>query len=98
MNAVDKAVEQFRTLLEEQIARAAALIGKDGWGYKRFTGKLLREGMIDFVGSDAHNTSDRACHIGKAYTHVVRKIGKNEADRIFIQNPAEIVRAAAERS
>jgi tyrosine-protein phosphatase YwqE len=54
--------------------------------------------MIDFVGSDAHNTSDRACHIGKAYTHVVRKIGKNEADRIFIQNPAEIVRAASERS
>jgi protein-tyrosine phosphatase len=91
-------VEELRDIGAYIQVNADALIGKDGWGYKRFTGKLLREGMIDFVGSDAHNTSDRACHIGKAYTHVVRKIGKNEADRIFIQNPAEIVRAASERS
>ena len=90
-------VEELRDMGAYIQVNADALIGKDGWGFKRFTGKLLKEGMIDFIGSDAHNISDRACHIGKAYARVARKIGKSEADRIFIHNPAEIVSAAYER-
>lgn len=70
---------------------ADALIGKDGFGLKRFTGKLLKNDLIDFIGSDAHNTSDRSCKIGRAYDFVCRKKGKEEADRIFIENPTVIL-------
>ncbi|MDO4804407.1 MAG: capsular biosynthesis protein [Lachnospiraceae bacterium] len=71
---------------------ANALIGKDGWGWKRFTGKLLKNNLIDFVGSDAHNTSDRTCNIKKAYDLVAKKAGRDTADRIFIENPYKIVK------
>ncbi len=85
-------VDELRDMGAYIQVNADALIGKDGWGFKRFTNKLLKEDMIDFVGSDTHNLSDRACHLDRAYRHVAKKAGKNEADRIFIQNPADIVR------
>lgn len=91
-------VDELRAMGAYIQVNADALIGKDGWGYKRFTAKLLKNEMIDFIGSDAHNTTDRACHLGKAYRRVAGKLGKAEADRIFIQNPSAIVEEAAGRS
>lgn len=91
-------VEELRDMGAYIQVNANAVIGKDGWGYKRFAAKLLKEDLIDFIGSDTHNLSDRACHLEKAYRMVARRCGQDEADRIFIRNPAMIVSEAARRS
>ena len=73
-----------------------ALIGKDGWGFRGFSRKLLKNDLIDFVGSDTHNRTSRACYLDKAYRYVSRKLGADEADRIFIDNPMKIIEAGVQ--
>ena len=75
---------------------ADALIGKDGWGFRGFSRKLLKNDLIDFVGSDTHNRTGRACHLEKAYRYVSRKLGNDEADRIFIGKPMKIIEAVVQ--
>ena len=58
---------------------------------KRFASKLMKEGLLSYVGSDAHNTRDRATHIGEARAYIERKAGESYARRLFEKNPQRIV-------
>ena len=66
---------------------ANSILGIDGFGMKMFCRKMLKKGLVDFIGSDAHNTSDRGTHIGECADFVERKYGSHTARRIFIHNP-----------
>ncbi len=55
--------------------------------------KMLREGRIQFIGSDCHNTADRAPHSGKALGTIEKKLGSDAVleyisfgNELFLQN------------
>lgn len=71
---------------------ADSIIGTYGFKMKRFCKKLLKEDLVDFVGSDAHNMKNRPPKIGKCADYIAKKFGTETRDKIFTNNPAEIVK------
>lgn len=58
----------------------------------KFSKKLLKERLIDFVASDTHcNKKRNYKYYKKAYKKISRKYGKRYADILFIENPCEIL-------
>lgn len=69
---------------------SGSILGKEGRGMKSFCKKLLKRELIDLVGSDAHNLTDRKPDIGECADYVEKKYGSEYARRIFIKNPESI--------
>ncbi len=59
--------------------------------YKKRTQYLLKEDLIDMVGSDAHNLTNRTMLIEKAYNKVCDKYGIKRAKKIFYENQKEML-------
>ena len=57
---------------------ADTISGQDGFGAKTFARKVMKHGLLDFVGSDGHRKTERIPEIGKC----VAKNGKNNGERI----------------
>ena len=53
--------------------------------------KLLEEELVSYIGSDCHGSKHRVTRIGDAYAYVTKKMGRQMADEIFIDNPQEIL-------
>ena len=53
--------------------------------------KLLEEELVSYIGSDCHGSKRRVTRIGDAYAYVTKKMGRQMADEIFIDNPQEIL-------
>lgn len=68
---------------------ASSVIGKDGGKRKKFVNKLIASGMIDFVGSDIHES--RKNYLKIAYDYVSKKISKDIANVIFNDNAAKLL-------
>lgn len=66
---------------------AGSIIGHNGWSTKRLCAKLLKEGQVHFVGSDAHHTTGRAPCIGECADYLKKKIGEKEMQRLLSFNP-----------
>ncbi|MEN6548282.1 MAG: CpsB/CapC family capsule biosynthesis tyrosine phosphatase [Armatimonadia bacterium] len=65
---------------------AESLSGRGGWTRRRYTQKLLREGLIDIVASDGHNTNDR-----KPLLSIAKKALNAEFERLTDQTPRRIL-------
>lgn len=96
-----EAVRKNRGFLEELVdmgiliqINTDSLLGIEGFGAKRFCGRLLKAEMVHFVGSDCHGTVRRIPRIGKAYHYVQKKFGKKYAEEIFLKNPAKLLKDA----
>lgn len=70
---------------------ADSITGRDGWSVKRFCRRLIEDGLLEFVGSDAHDTRERAPRIGECIKQVEKKYGRSLAEQLFIKNPASIL-------
>ncbi len=57
---------------------ADTISGQDGFGAKTFARKVMKHGLLDFVGSDGHRKTERIPEIGKC----VAKMEKNNGERI----------------
>lgn len=66
---------------------SGAVLGQHGFGAKLFTRKLLKKGMVHFIGSDAHDTEDRSPNLDLCAAFVTKKFGEAYAKEIFIKNP-----------
>ena len=71
---------------------ADSITGKDGFFTKRYCNKIMKDGLLHFVGSDCHNSTKRSSRIGEAYRMVSAKFGQDYADELFIHNPEEILK------
>lgn len=67
------------------------VICKNGHAAKKYCGKLLEEELVSYIGSDCHGSKRRVTRIGDAYAYVTKKMGRQMADEIFIDNPQEIL-------
>ena len=71
---------------------ADTISGRDGLGARWFAKKLMKDDLIDFVGTDGHNSKDRSPEMGKCVRQMVKVMGEEYARRVLIDNPADIIR------
>jgi protein-tyrosine phosphatase len=70
---------------------AESLLGRSGRHEKKFCHKLADNDMLSFIGSDAHDTSERPPLMGECAKYVAKKWGQGYAEEIFVRNPSEIL-------
>lgn len=68
-----------------------SITGKDGSAPKKFCRNLMKEDLLDFVGTDGHGKNKRVPEIAKCYRQVAKNMGAEYADRIFIENPKKMI-------
>lgn len=68
---------------------ASSITGDAGWKIKRFTHKLLKRGLIDYIGTDAHNTHGRKPAMKKCAAILYKKCERSYADAVLFGNAAE---------
>ena len=90
-------VEEMADLGAHMQLNADSIIGKDGFGTKRYCKKLMKQDLLSFVGSDCHGTKERISRIGEAYDYVSKKEGDSYANQLFIRNPQKIIADAQRR-
>ena len=71
---------------------ADSILGKNGYKTKRFCQKMMKEDLLDFVGTDAHGITERPPRIAKCAAYIEKKMGRDYAQRIFIDNPSEMLK------
>lgn len=70
---------------------AGSLTGEDGLAMKWFCRKVMRLGLLHFVGSDAHNLSSRKPNLLKCSRYLERIMGSDYRDQILCRNPMSII-------
>ena len=80
-------IRELREIGVKIQVNADSILGDVGFRIKSFCKKLIKNDLIDFIGSDVHNTSDRASHIGQCAEMIAKKYGDAYANRIFRENP-----------
>ncbi len=76
---------------------AQSLLGGFGYGAKKRSRRLLEEGMVDLIASDAHDMQSRSPDLRPCYYYIVKKYGQTLARRLFYENPMHILRGEAFR-
>lgn len=66
---------------------ADSIIGKEGFFTKRFCKKLMDYDLVDLIGSDAHNLTDRPPRLGACAAYLEKKMGEVYASQLLIRNP-----------
>lgn len=85
-------VEELVEMGAKVQVNAESLIGKEGFGTKRFCTKLMKEDLLHFVGTDSHGSSYRVPKLKDAYNFVAKKMGEEYAEQIFVDNPAKLIK------
>ena len=86
-----KLAEELVDMGAELQINADSVIGLDGWRIRRFCRKLMKLGLLSYIGSDAHNMMDRRCHMSECIDYVERKMGRDYVNLIMWENPKRIV-------
>lgn len=71
---------------------ARSLTGGFGWGVRRFTKKLLREGLVHVMASDAHSAGHRPPVLGPALKQLQKILGDSRAWDLVATHPERILR------
>ena len=77
---------------------ADTISGQDGFGAKTFARKVMKHGLLDFVGSDGHRKTERIPEIGKCVAKMEKTMGSEYVKKIFIKNPRENHRVMEKRN
>ncbi len=85
-----KSVQELRNLGALIQVNAGSILGEDGRRIKKFCRDLMKQNLVDFVGSDTHNTTSRTLNLEKCASYVARKMGKTYARRLFYENPLKV--------
>ena len=56
----------------------------------RWPAKVLADGLIDIVASDAHDVEERPCRLGEAYRFIADRYSKGYAEQVCINIPGLI--------
>lgn len=62
---------------------AGSITGDNGWKTKHFTRALLKAGLVDLLGSDAHSDGHRAPRMKKCAEYVTRKLDLKYAEYLL---------------
>lgn len=71
---------------------AGSICGKNGWRTKKFIKYLLDSNLVFCVGTDAHNTKDRAPKMKKAAAYITYHYSEEYTRRIFFSNAMQMLK------
>lgn len=70
---------------------AGSVMGQYGYQAKYFTRRLLKQQMVHFVATDAHNDEKRGPYLLDCAKYIDKKYGGEYAQRIFWDNPEHVI-------
>ena len=71
---------------------ARSIVGQYGLGTKGFAKRLLKEGMVHFVATDAHDPDRRKPDLAECVRYISRKYGEAFARRLVYENPVHVIK------
>lgn len=78
-----KRVSELKERLGARIQMNCRTAAKpNGFAFSRFCNKLIGEGIVDFVASDAHNTTSRPINIREAYCALEKRFDADIAEAL----------------
>ncbi len=75
---------------------AGSILGMSGWKVRQFTRSLLKQHLVHFIATDAHDTKKRAPYLADCADYVEKKYGREYAGELFIENPLRILREGSD--
>ena len=66
---------------------ASSLMGEIGWGIKKQCKTLIKQGLVSFVATDAHEDVKRVPKLSESVRYITKKFGEETARKIFETNP-----------
>jgi protein-tyrosine phosphatase len=63
----------------------------DGFKVRSFAKKLLKERMVQFLATDAHDTKRRAPKLSKAVSYIEKHYGGSYCRELVIDNPERVI-------
>ncbi len=70
---------------------AGSITGSFGERAKYWSDRMLDEGRVDIIASDAHNTRSRPPGLSRARDEIARRLGENKANQMVRENPRQIL-------
>lgn len=70
---------------------AGSIMGKHGLGTKLFTQKLLKQHLVHFVATDAHDLQKRTARLSECAHFLQKKYGKEYKEELLCQNPMRVL-------
>ncbi|HPG41350.1 MAG TPA: hypothetical protein PLP19_05530 [bacterium] len=70
---------------------AGSLLGRFGATVQNLAIQLMDANLVHLVASDAHNLTSRPLKLAEAYKFVEEKWGKPRADKLFYENPLQVI-------
>ena len=70
---------------------ADSILGKHGFGVKRYCHKMLSQEKVHVIGSDAHNLDARPPLLRECFLRIHKKYGADYAARLFCHNPRALI-------
>lgn len=87
-----KNVEMLRNEFDVRMQmNCNTVVSKKGFLMDRFVRRMLENGYIDMVGSDAHNVASRPCNMRACYDWLAARYGQEMAGRLCGGNQAELL-------
>lgn len=71
---------------------AGSIMGTFGFAARQFTKKLLKQQLVSFIASDAHDIGRRTPHLADCAEYVAKKFGKDYRQEILYDNPMRVIR------
>jgi len=84
-------IEELISLGAKMQINAESIIGKEGRKIKKFCKMMMKEGLLSFVATDAHGVKDRPPEIASCAAYIEKKMGKDYAKKILINNPLALI-------
>lgn len=72
-------------------ANASGVLGDHGKQEKKFLKRLLKAGLIQLIGSDAHDSKARRPILSECAAYVQKKYGEETMRECFMENPEKIL-------
>lgn len=92
--SVASSVERVREIVKMGCyiqLNAGSIMGQYGFGTKKFTRQILKQGLAHFVATDAHDDIKRKPCLSDCAKYVSKKLGEDYANQIFNENPQKIL-------
>jgi len=70
---------------------ASSVLGEVSWDYKKKCKLLLKNDLVSFIASDAHEDKKRTPVLDKCVKYITKKYGETFSEKIFCINPQKIL-------
>jgi protein-tyrosine phosphatase len=91
-----KRVEELNSMGCMIQVNASSVTGDNGFKVKQFVHKLLKQSLVDFIGTDAHNTGRRRPAMMKCAEVLYKKYGAEYAEALLTRNAEELLLSQAD--